>query len=498
MCGSGSSQPSTQTVVQKNEIPQYLQDFSQENIDVARDIGNRGYPVYPNQRIADPSNFTQGAQNLQNAQYGQFWPTYNEYQNVINSLSGMGRAAYGQPGAATMAPVNATAGTFGQQATAGTYGQPLPGVGQATASAYGQPVPQPGSFGQQATAGTYGQQLTPGSIAPWMSPFVDLALQPQLRAAQRQGMASGRQIASNAVGAGAFGDARTGVEMGENTRNTNTLLSDITGQGYQSAYDRAVQSSQNAFTANTGQFNTEQAAQRAAIAQNAGQFNTENQARLAAWGAGAGQFNTEGAALRQAIGQNNQANLAAWGAGAGQFNTEDAAKRAAIAQNAGQFNTEDAARRAAAQQNAQTIMLNNAANLDVYRAGAGQFNANQAGQLAALQGVGNTLGQQNQYVTNLTQQLYAGGQQDEQNRQRSLDLAYQDYINQFEYPNEMLNLRLATGQGVPYTTTRLTQTPYSATGQTIGTLASLYGLFGRPAGGGSQDLAQQLATKLTG
>src|SRR5262245_1031572 len=165
MCGGGS-QPSTQTVVQKNEIPQYLQDFGQENINVARSLGERGFPVYPGQRIADTSQFTTQAQGVQSQQYNNFNNANNAYQGVIDYLRGQLGSQYAQPGAAQQTAANATAGT---------YGQPLPGVQQATTNAYGQALPGV----QQATSSSYGSQLTPGSIAPWMSPFVELALQPQ-------------------------------------------------------------------------------------------------------------------------------------------------------------------------------------------------------------------------------------------------------------------------------------------------------------------------------
>ncbi len=70
--------------------------------------------------------------------------------------------------------------------------------------------------------------------------------------------------------------------------------------------------------------------------------------------------------------------------------------------------------------------------------------------------------------------------------QRALDLAYGDYLEQRQYPMEMLNFALGALQGVPYETrtigleqgTQYSQSP-SIYGQTLGglgTLASLYAL----------------------
>jgi len=88
--------------------------------------------------------------------------------------------------------------------------------------------------------------------------------------------------------------------------------------------------------------------------------------------------------------------------------------------------------------------------------------------------------------------LLTAGQAERDLDQRSLDLAYQDFLAQQQFPFEMLNFALGALQGIPYETLtrqqasgqQFMQQP-SIYGQTIGglgTLASLYALSGRNRG----------------
>ncbi len=369
--GGQSGGGSTQTVVQQQQIPQYLQDFTQENMNVARDISARPFPTYGGQRIAD----------LDPAQ----------------------RTAYDVIG-------NAATGPWATQANAANSNAQNVASGFAQNGSGFQPfnnwAPNPNSMLQidgQYNPQMYGQTLDPNAVAPWMSPYVEQALQPQLRAIQRQSDQTRLGLNAGATAAGAFGDSRLGVQQGENDRNTANLMSDVTGQGYQSAYDRAVAASQNAF------------------GQNAGAFFQNQANRLSGWQANAGQMNAENEALLNSIRTNLGIN----------------------------------------QQNNQGALANS------------QF------QLGAAQSIPQMLAAQYGLTEQQAQDLMSSGQMSQQFNQQGLSTAYQDFLNQFEYPQEMLNLRLATTQNQPYSSTRLTTTPYSQTAQSIGGLAALMGLGGR-------------------
>ena len=92
---------------------------------------------------------------------------------------------------------------------------------------------QTGQFGQQAGA--------------YMSPFMEQALAPQMREAQRASEMQRNVNQAQAVGQGAFGGSRQALVEAERQRNLGNQMGDIRDRGYQQAFDRA----QN-------QFNTEQ------------------------------------------------------------------------------------------------------------------------------------------------------------------------------------------------------------------------------------------------
>ena len=92
-----------------------------------------------------------------------------------------------------------------------------------------------------------GQQFTAENAQQYMNPYLDASLAPQLRAAANAGMQAQNMDAAKAVGAGAFGGSRGALQQSLTQKNTLQNLSDITGQGYNTAFNNA----QN-------QFNTQQ------------------------------------------------------------------------------------------------------------------------------------------------------------------------------------------------------------------------------------------------
>lgn len=279
MSMGGSSTPSTQTVTQKTEIPQYLQDAGLSNVNTATDIAARPYTTYTGQQVAD------------------------------------------------LTPAQTTA--LDQVATNDT-GSPLAGT-------------------YDSAIDRTSKTLEPSAVKDWMSPYVDQALTPTLRSIYQKGDAAAKVIDTKATGAGAFGDARTGVEQGENTRNTATLAADATATGYDKAYNNAVLAAGAAYTDNlTGALDTSKIA-------------------------------------------------------------TDKSK----------------------------------------------------------------------YLTDTTNDLLAAGKVQQTQDQSGLTTAYNDYLNQLNYPIEMLNVKESAATNTPYSTTRLTTTPYSPTAQALGAASALYGLAGK-------------------
>jgi hypothetical protein len=82
----------------------------------------------------------------------------------------------------------------------------------------------------------------------YMNPYLQASLNPQLEEARRQSQITQQQNAAKMTQAGAFGGSRQAILDAETQRNLGTRLSDITGQGYNTAFTNAQQ-----------QFNADQA-----------------------------------------------------------------------------------------------------------------------------------------------------------------------------------------------------------------------------------------------
>jgi hypothetical protein len=94
------------------------------------------------------------------------------------------------------------------------------------------------------TSGTFDT----GAAQQYMNPYLQSALDPQLKELQRQAQIANVADASKLTQAGAYGGGRQAVLMGEQNRNLLDKTQSLLGQGYNTAYDKAM-----------AQFNADQA-----------------------------------------------------------------------------------------------------------------------------------------------------------------------------------------------------------------------------------------------
>ena len=86
------------------------------------------------------------------------------------------------------------------------------------------------------TSGTFGNT----EAQAYMNPYLRQSLDPQLAEARRQAEIQSQADQARATAAGAFGGGRQALMASENRRNLNTNLANITGQGYNTAYQNAM------------------------------------------------------------------------------------------------------------------------------------------------------------------------------------------------------------------------------------------------------------------
>jgi len=86
------------------------------------------------------------------------------------------------------------------------------------------------------------------AASQYMNPYLSAALQPQIDEARRQSQITQQQNAAKMTQAGAFGGSRGAIMDAETQRSLGANLANITGTGYNTAYDKAM-----------AQFNADQA-----------------------------------------------------------------------------------------------------------------------------------------------------------------------------------------------------------------------------------------------
>jgi hypothetical protein len=146
--------------------------------------------------------------------------------DYVTNFLGQGAALANAPQQVYGGPLTAGASNLQQQGFAG--------ISDVAAGGY-----QPTTF----TSGTFGT----AEANKYMNPYLTAALQPQIDEARRQSQITQQQNAAKMTQAGAFGGSRGAIMDTETQRALGANLANITGTGYNTAYDKAM-----------AQFNAEQ------------------------------------------------------------------------------------------------------------------------------------------------------------------------------------------------------------------------------------------------
>ena len=198
-------------------------------------------------------------------QYSGLAPYIGPY---VTEMLGKGMALADKPFEADPGPLTAGASELQEQAFAGYAG--LDPNQQTGIGSFSGNMTAGGTFGFGDAAGQGFQTgFTPASFTAtsaqqFMNPYLQAALEPQLREARRQADISRVADATRLTRAGAFGGSRQAILEAEGARNLGQQLADITGRGYSDAFTQAQR-----------QFNVEQEALRRAEEARRGQFNIE-------------------------------------------------------------------------------------------------------------------------------------------------------------------------------------------------------------------------------
>ena len=568
MSKGGSQQPQSQTVTQTN-LPEYARPYFENLMQRSQSLLSQGYTPYGQERIA---GFTPQQQAVQQDILGQQTP------GEFGTAAGLASIA----GARSLDASNYATGRFGaqqinqpnlqqfsmagpQEVQAGQYGSPemqaaqtgfspqvqafmmdnARDVGaqevsapmmQAAQTGFGQgPLEQFRMEGPQAFGVEQAQQ--------YMSPFLEQALEPQLRSAVSDARRAQVTQDLDAARKGTFGGSRQLLASMEREKNLGQQMGDIRARGMQSAFENAQQQFERDRAAGmtTGQQNLEAALRQQQLGTQTGlqsalaNLSNEQQSRV---NNQAMQFQAQGMnqeqAMRAALANqgvdvtrlqaNQQAQMQAQQLGtqtgaqlalanldaasqanvqnlAAQLQTQglnaDQAMRAALANQQAQLTTGQQNLSAAlqtqqlgAQTGLEALRANQQADLERQRMReqSRQFGAQQglaglaqAGQMGqTLTNIGSARSQADQARFGLQTQTAA---QQQALQQQYMDMAYQDFLRQRDFPLEMLQQYSSLLRGVPVEvgSTRSTYAQQPGIGQQlIGTglgAASLYNTF---------------------
>ncbi len=155
--------------------------------------------------------------------------------NMLGKAQGLSEMPY-QPYTAALTP---GASQLEQQGFAGLGALKTPtGIGAAEqrTAQLGQQMGglnyAPTSFGYEA--------FSPAAAQQYMNPYLQAALNPQITEARRQADIQRVQEAGRLTKAGAYGGSRQAIMESEGARNLQQQLANITGQGYNTAYQQAA------------------------------------------------------------------------------------------------------------------------------------------------------------------------------------------------------------------------------------------------------------------
>ena len=378
-------------------------------------------------------------------------PALQQYQQRVGgaeqTLAGVSPElqAYRQRLRGAEAMLGATAPTLSQ------YEQQL----QQAAQTYGGAQQQLGRAEEAARAGTGSVGIGELDTARYMSPYQQQVIDIEKRQAKQDAVEIAQAIGAKAAGMGAFGGSRQAILEGQALSDLGTRLSDIQTRGSQAAYDRALQTAAQQQQLQYGE-------DVAAL----GRQSTLGQALAGLAGAqtGIGQqqagLGISGYGGLAGAGRETAAQLAGLGGQYGNIGQQVGALAGQQAQLGGLYG--DIGQQLGSLAGQQVGVGQAVGQLaGQYGAGAGAMGQQASGLAGLSQAFGN-LGQQALGQGYREQGYLAGvGEQERALQQQRADLAYQQFVEQRDYPDVQLQKFSSLVQGFPF---NFQQTPQQPSG----------------------------------
>ena len=353
-------------------------------------------------------------------------------------------------------------------ATAPTLGQFESQLQQA-AQTYGGAQQQLGRAEEAARAGAGRAEIGDLDVARYMDPYQQQVIDIEKRQARQDALEAAQAIGAKAAGMGGFGGSRQAILEAQQASDLGTRLADIQARGSQAAYDRALQTAAQQQQLQYGE-DVARLQRQSGLGQALAGLSGA-QAGIGQQQAGLGISGYGG--LAQA-GRDYAGQLAGLGGQYGQIGQQIGSLAGQQGQLAGQFGTVAGQ---VGQLGGQQLGVGQALGqlAGQYGTGAGAMGQQAAG-LAGLSQAFGGLGQQALGQGYREQGYLSGvGEQQRGMEQQRADLAYQQFVEEREFPSTQLQKYSSLIQGFPFQFSQAPQQP-SAFQTAAGGIATLGGL----------------------
>jgi hypothetical protein len=464
----GSSQATTQTVTQ--DVPDWAQPYYTDLLTKSKALSEEAYVPYGGQRVTGDSADLQASEQMIRNLATQPIAGVDQAMGTYGSLQGQAaQLGQQQPSRFKAAQFSATqVNPF--TGFAATQVDPYAGFSAGVATPYSD-------FSEYGGAQAYGYQqpgtFTAGTVSEYMNPYMQLVVQQQQDDAVEEYLRSQGGRNAQAVSAGAFGGSRQAVQEGMAQEELSRQMASIQAQGSQSAYTDA----QRMFESDRGAAMTVEQ-QRAAEQARVQGMSREELARVQS-GQAAELARTQGLNIGEQarVQQAEAAELART-----QGITVEEAARIQAAQAAEQarvqgINVSENARvqsgTAAEQARVQQARADEAMRQRKFELETMGFSADMAAQMASL-GMSTQQAQVQQ-----AQLLASQGLSSMSRSQAELDMMYEDFLRQQQYPTQQLSQYSSTLYGLPVQAAGQTTytEPYNPYQQALGAGISALGLY---------------------
>jgi hypothetical protein len=455
---SYSELPESTEVVEGTEIPQWVAEAGRRIFTDASGIASSPYPIYQGERTAtfDGSTLTadeRAGMEILRSGAENYLPYMNRASAIANTLGqgydSMSRAELlGDPySGASRAYLEGDFQGLSADELLGQYQGATRDelLGQYEGATREDLLGQYQGATREELIGQTGEELLGGPFSmDAAQEYMDIyqrSMDPAIREIEEQTIQAQNQARQAAARSGAFGGSRLGILEGTAAGEGSRAAGDLRAQAAREGLGFAAQRFDTERQDRLAQAERDRAARFGAEDVMRGQFMEDRQAR----------FGAEDV-MRDRFMADQQA----------RFGAEDVMRGQFMEDRSGRFSAEDMRREQAeadraARFGAEDIMYGRYGDERAARFGAEEarrqgFETDEAARIAQMNAYQNMGGLVMDLQNRAAAGLISSGEAQRILDQRALDLAYADYLDQKQYPMEMVNFALGALSGTPYST----------------------------------------------